>query len=510
MTAPSLLFKEADDSARTSASAPDCFVDLNLDQVVGSICARKQAYDLEPFFHAPLQDLDAIHYRHEVFRELDNDELHAAVARFAQGLSTMRQWLNQAEEMHYERQKQRWFVDAVGAYCEAVQGLARRLFEMRLHSRAFQRFRQYLDSYTRSPAFTDLASETTRLQSELEAIRYCVRIRGNTVRVTRYEGEANYSAAVLETFSKFKQGEVKGYEAKFIDSPNMNHVEAQVLQGVVKLHPDLFARVEQFCRARADFMDAAVARFDREVQFYVGYLEYTADLKKAGLAFALPALSDTDKAIAVAETFDLALAHKLVVNDSKVVTNDVTLDGPERIIVVSGPNQGGKTTFARTVGQLHYLAALGCPVPGRQAKLFLCDAVLTQFEREEDIANLRGKLEDDLVRIRRLLERATSSSVIILNELFSSTSTRDARWLGETILRRIMDLDALGVYITFIDELSTLSEQTVSMSSTVDADDPSVRTFKVVRKAADGRAYAITLAEQHGLTYRKLINRIAS
>ena len=118
------------------------------------------------------------------------------------------------------------------------------------------------------------------------------------------------------------------------------------------------------------------------------------------------------------------------------------------------------------------------------------------------------ELESDLIRTRTILDRITSRSLVIMNESYSSTSLEDARFLGREILGRIIDAGALCVYVTFIDELSRLCPATASMVGTVDAADPSIRTFRVVRMVADGKASAQAIAEKHGLTYDQLLGRI--
>ena len=507
----SILFEDPEVHAPVGTrDAPACFADLNLDQIVDAVTAGREEYDLKPFFYEPLGAPDAIRYRQEIFRDLEDEGLLAHLKSFAQRMRAMRDHLVQRDRRHYKYEKARWFLEAVGIYCATVRGLSRHLAEADLTSRGLRAFRDYLAAHVGSGGFASLSGETEALQADLAAVRYGLRIKDSTVTVLHDEPGADYSADVERSFEKFKQEAVKDYRVGFPDRPELNHVEAQILDCVAKLFPELFSRLDRYCTRQAGYLDGTIGAFDREIQFYLAWLDFVSRVKGAGLAFCTPQVSDRSKEVYCRDGFDLALAWKRIQDGAPVVCNDVHLGGRERVIVVTGPNQGGKTTFARTFGQLHYLAALGCPVPGRAAQLFLCDRIFTHFEKEENIEDLRGRLQDDLVRIRDILDRATSNSLILINEIFTSTTFYDAMFLCRKVLERILQRDSLCVCVTFIDELATLGEKTVSMVSTVDPDNPAVRTFKIVRQPADGRSYALSIAEKYRLTHHRLRERIGS
>jgi DNA mismatch repair ATPase MutS len=502
------LFPEGLGASATVSAEPEFFRDLNLDQIVAAITAGRESYDLKPLFYAPLTNLDQIAFRHEIMRDLENEALFAGLKAFSEQMQSMRLQLSNEKEFRYQFQKERALLGAAQAYCEGVSALRQNLEATAPRSRGLLATRDYLAQIVASASFQALAQQVRTVLDGLATVRYCVLINDANVTVRNYEDEIDYSAEVERTFDIFKQGAAKDYRVEFQEPFEMSHVEAKILDFVVKLNPAPFAALDAFYAKYPAFTDQAILDFDRGIQFYLSYAEYMAGFKKAGLSFCYPQVSDTSKEVVSRNSFDLALASRLLASNVSPVCNDFELQGVERIMVITGPNQGGKTTFARAFGQLHYFASLGYPVAGTEARLSLVDRFFTHFDAEEDIKNLQGKLKDDLHRMHRILDQATPKSLVVMNEIFASTSLEDASFLGKKVLTRFSEIDVLGVCVTFIDELASLNEKTVSMMATIVPENPSQRTFRIARKSASGLSYAMALAEKYRLTYQHLQERI--
>lgn len=512
MTHTSILFPERREHAipENSFLSDSVLKDLNLELVISDLCAQKSTYNIRSFFFLANPDLETITFRQSVFQDLDTGSLKQEIEKACQTLMSMHFSQKNYADFYYEYQKQWWFLDSVRYYCQAVSCLMETLVKNSLSSSGLNRFRDFLQAYTSSTFFTELQKQAKELTIQLTQLTYSMTIKDDHITVYPFAGDADYTQIISDLFAKFSLDPVNDFRTSFNELPQMNHVEAGIINLVAKQHPQIFNALSSFSQKNHNFIDEHIAEFELEIQFYLAYLDYIAPLKNISLPFCYPQFNVTKNRINAYHCFDLALAKKLAGENKEVVTNDFYLENNERVIVVSGPNQGGKTTFARMVGQIHYLAALGLPVAGNQACLFLFDHIYTHFEREENVATLHSRLQDELLRIYDIISEMTPRSIVILNEIFTSTTTHDALFLSQQILDKITDADSLCIWVTFIDELASFSEKAINMLSIVDAHDPTKRTFHLERKRPDGKAYAFTIAEKYQLTYEDLQIRITS
>ncbi|NLA88044.1 MAG: DNA mismatch repair protein MutS [Clostridiales bacterium] len=442
-------------------------------------------------------------------KELEDEGLRTLFKSFSNSVNKLRKDMEEIKQYDDNYLTKGKMLDCAEQYCRQVTELSEALSRRNITSPGLSGFASYLLEYSESASFTKLGEDIGKLRAKLSSVEYCLLIKNDTIKIREYEGQEDYSIKIHELFERFRQGEAKEFKHILPEDPEAPHVEAAVLNIVAELNEDEFKALDGFCKSQTDFFDEVISRFAGEIRFYISWLEHTQQIRNMGLSFNYPEIRDKKDNLYCYDMFDIALAFMLEHKSKhKIVTNDFTLDAPERIIVVTGPNQGGKTTFARAFGQLHWLASLGLCVPGSKSALCLFDNIHTHFGIEEDLETLNGKLMDDLERLRDIQLKATESSIIIVNEIYSSTTLLDALTLGGRMMDYFAELGALAVCVTFLDELASHGEETVSMMSTVEEDDPARRTFKVVRKPPDGLAYAMHIAGKYGLRYDQLDGRL--
>jgi hypothetical protein len=457
-----------------------------------------------------MRDPDAVAFRHEVFRDLEVPRLREAMADFAQQMRVVRDQLRHAGTIVHPLERQRWQLEAANDYQHAVVAAADTLEVALPTSRGLDGFRDGLREYVGTDGFTTLVADTTRMLAELDGVTYRMRIGENRVTVARPNGETDYGAEVVATFARFRRSAVPTpLRVDVFRTNDLNPVEVGILERVARLNPDVFQALDAFTLRHGSFLDPDIANVAGEMPFYLGWLDLIRPLQDAGLPFCYPDVSTSDVGFAATGLFDLALALRRVPPGDGIVGNDLALSGDERLVVITGPNQSGKTSFARALGQLHHLAAIGVPVPGSAARVGLGDAVHTLFARAEDPTDLTGRLEAELTRARVIVDALQPGSVVIMNESFASTTTDDALALNRALIREMTERGATTVVVTFLGELAGDDPSTASLTGVMDPHDPGRPTYRLERRPPDPIAHARAIADAHALGYDAVRDRVA-
>jgi DNA mismatch repair ATPase MutS len=181
-----------------------------------------------------------------------------------------------------------------------------------------------------------------------------------------------------------------------------------------------------------------------ELAFYVGCLNLHAALVQREEPVCFPVPSEAgNRARRVTGLYDVCLALTL---NRKVVGNDLQADD-KNLVIVTGANQGGKSTFLRSIGVAQMMMQCGMFVPAHEFAANACERIFTHYKREEDTAMESGKFDEELQRMSAIADLLVPNALVLFNESFAATNERE----GSEIARQIVTaLTERGVEVFFV------------------------------------------------------------
>ncbi|MEA4890327.1 MAG: DNA mismatch repair protein MutS [Clostridiaceae bacterium] len=248
------------------------------------------------------------------------------------------------------------------------------------------------------------------------------------------------------------KGKDDAYPVKQIDyllEQNVQEVKDKALLSIAAILEVLSARNSAYLRKLAD-----------ELVYYEGAGKLAAVMQQCDLVSAHAVIVPSAKRCLQANgLYDLSFALYLYKTGQNrpmelIVSNDVAFNETGRIQIISGPNQGGKTTYLRAIGILQVLAQAGLPIPAAQADISPADQIFTHFPVDEMPESHEGRLGEELDRMLAILKQATPDSLILMNESFASTNAREGSQIAENVLSAIALIGTRCAFVTHLYEFA--------------------------------------------------------
>ncbi len=314
-------------------------------------------------------------------------------------------------------------------------------------------------------------------------------------------------------------------------------LDAAIMRDLSNVMSDTFKHLSNTLQKFEQINAAFLFELMPEIYYYIGGSHLAATLKSAGLPTCFPEpQSPEDRLFIVKDIYDVSFVTRLIYDtglttlDKVVVTNDVDMsDTAGRIGVLTGANQGGKTTFTRAVGLAQVMFQAGLPISGTGGKISPCDNVYTHFPELEKNSISEGRLGEECIRLEQILPKLSKYSLILMNESLSSTSHQECLVIATEIMRYLRKIGSRAVFATHIHELAEdipelnreegLSDM-MSLVAGVDTNrdmevmteegiktyDGSKRTYKILAMPPQGKSFALDIAKTYGISLEQLLD----
>jgi DNA mismatch repair ATPase MutS len=220
-----------------------------------------------------------------------------------------------------------------------------------------------------------------------------------------------------------------------------------------------------------------------ELAFYIGCLNLHERLAKKGEPTAFPVpVAASERAHSFSGLYDVCLTLTM---EQRVVGNDLNADG-KNLVIITGANQGGKSTFLRSIGLAQLMMQSGMFVSAGSFSANVCDGLFTHYKREEDIDMKSGKLDEELKRMSDIVDNMTSNPLLLFNESFAATNEREGSEIAGQIIGALLEKGFKIFFVTHLYEFAyNLHEKRMQNAVFLRAERRADggRTFKLVEGA---------------------------
>ncbi|BCV21563.1 MutS-related protein [Moorella sp. Hama-1] len=188
-----------------------------------------------------------------------------------------------------------------------------------------------------------------------------------------------------------------------------------------------------------------------ELAFYVGCLNLHEQLAQKGepMCFPLPA-APGERRYSFKGLYDVCLALSL---EQRTVGNDANADNKD-LVIITGANQGGKSTLLRSIGLSQLMMQCGMFAPAESFCASVCDGLFTHYKREEDVTMKSGKLDEELSRMSDIVDNITANSIVLFNESFAATNEREGSEIARQIVSALVEKQIKVFFVTHLYEFA--------------------------------------------------------
>ncbi len=255
---------------------------------------------------------------------------------------------------------------------------------------------------------------------------------------------------------------------------------------------------------REEFVRAAEFLFDiaDEVKFIDISNKYILSMQAKGVPLCLPTAGETH----FAEGFynpEIVLSNK----KCDIVANDIFFDKNGKIFILTGANSGGKSVYLRSVGVAQVIFQLGLPLPAKKAEMTIFESLFSCFRgRIKD--KVGGSLENECKMVASICEKVTERSLVLFDEVFSTTSSYDACLIAEKVIEHFARTGCAALYVTHIHELIEYAgciNENPGIKSKIDFLSAGYaggnRSYKIIREKCNYGSAAMDIFKKYGMEF---------